>query len=115
MLQSANTARYLAGVPVKAGTEDFRDALSAVRPLLRPFEVWSVHSEFWLDTKKPKVLDIISKFPDDVLTLLASCISEEQKHRVFGLAEILEEIRIVEPMLVRDARFRRVQRLALSG
>jgi hypothetical protein len=47
-----------------------------------------------------------------VLSLLASSIADEQKHRVFDLSDVLDALKVANPAIDRDARFRKLRRLA---
>jgi hypothetical protein len=112
MLQSGNTDKELASIPVQAGIEHFRAALTVVEPYLKPFEVWSVQSGFNLDLQGEAAQQLVRTHPEGVLSLLASSIADEQKHRVFDLSDVLDALKVANPAIDRDARFRKLRRLA---
>jgi hypothetical protein len=110
-LQSPATANDFARIPAGVGKQYFAEAVSVVLPYLLPFEVWAVMTEFQLDPSKPATKEIITAFPEDVLVLLAVCISEQQGHGVHDLKTILDLIAEARPTLEHDYRMRLLRRM----
>lgn len=113
-LQSSSSARHFAGVPAATGPRFFAEAVMTILPYLQPFEVWAAHTEFGLSENDPSTKKIVLSSPNETLTLLASCISHDQQHGVFGLKGILDLISQDHPDLQADHRMRRLRRLALG-
>jgi hypothetical protein len=114
-LQSSATANDFARIPAHTGPAHFADAVSTVLPYLQPFEVWSTSTEFELDPKERTTNQIVETCPKETLTLLAACISEHQRHIVFDLKKILDQIVAASPDLQRDHRMRRLRKLAADS
>jgi hypothetical protein len=112
VLQSAASANHFARVPARVGLTRHADAVSTVHPFLRPFQVWAVYSEFWLDPKSEVSAEIVRRYPEETLILLSACISENQKNQVMDLRPIIDWIANAEPSLKADVRLRRLGRLA---
>jgi hypothetical protein len=110
-LQSAKTAKSFARLPARAGAEFFSQALSTALPYLLPFEVWSVQLEFSLGNN-PYARKMICQHPEELLTLLSTCISDAQTHRVIGLKPTLAQIVDARKALQSDHRVRRLRQLA---
>jgi hypothetical protein len=114
-LQSAKSANDFARIPSLVGIEYFGEALKALLPYLLPFEVWSVHNDFELDPKEQTTQEILKHYPAEVLTLLSACISERQRHGVFELEAVLDQITAASPELRKDNRTRALRRLVLGS
>jgi hypothetical protein len=114
-LQSAQSANDFARIPSLVGIEYFGEALKALLPYLLPFEVWSVHNDFELDPKEQTAKEILKHYPAEVLTLLSACISERQRHGVFELEAVLDQITAASPELRKDNRTRALRRLVLGS
>jgi hypothetical protein len=112
-LQSAATANDFARIPAYVGPRYFSDAVRTVLPYLLPFEVWAVLTEFNLDSRTHETEEILRKFPEDTLMLLAACIGSRQ-HGVHGLKEILDHIVRFHPELRGDYRVRLLRKVAMS-
>jgi hypothetical protein len=111
-LQSGGTAHNFARIPAEVGSEEFANAVSTVLPYLMPFEVWAVLTEFGFDPEKSETEKIILNHSEQMLTLLAACISEQQRHGVYDLKKILDHIASANPALARDRRMRILQKMA---
>jgi len=114
-LQSSATANDFARIPAHTGPAHFAGAVSTILPYLQPFEVWAMSTEFELDPKEPATRQIVQTCPKETLTLLAACISEHQRHAIFDLKEILDQIVAASPHLQSDHRMRRLRKLAPGG
>jgi hypothetical protein len=110
-LQSQKTANDFARIPVGVGRRYLREALTVVLPYLQPFEVWAVMTEFQLDPNKSCVKKLIMSFPEEILILLAVCISEKQQHGVYDIKQILDWIAESRPDLQHDYRMRLLRRM----
>lgn len=110
-LQSPKTANDFAWIPVGVGQHYIREALEVVLPYLQPFEVWAVLTEFQLDPDKPWVKKLVMSFPEEILILLAVCISDKQQHEVHGIKRILDWISESRPDLEHDYRMRSLRRM----
>ena len=111
MLQSPATSKPLAAAPAAAGLRHFADAVRTVLTNLRPFEVWAISTEFEIDEDNQDDLEIIKAHPEELLRLLAACITEEQLHKVYDLGNILNQIEKAEPSLQSDPRMRQLRKL----
>lgn len=109
VLQSPNTAKELARIPASVGLEHYPDAVRAVLPYLRPFDLWDVDS--WLGLGD-QTLPLVSTYPAETLALLAACVSEDQAHLIYRLGPILAQIEAADPKLARDPLMRRLRALA---
>ena len=110
-LQSSNSSNHFAGVPGNVGARHFAEAVDTVLPFLRPFDVWSIETEFWLG-KEPDPESVVEAHPQAALRLLSACISPTQQHRVMELKRLLDRIVEREPRLQSDARVRLLRRLS---
>jgi hypothetical protein len=77
--------------------------------------VWSVHNDFELDPKEQTTQEILKHYPAEVLTLLSARISERQRHGVFELEAVLDQITAASPELRKDNRTRALRRLVLGS
>ncbi|MGX9431167.1 MULTISPECIES: hypothetical protein [Bradyrhizobium] len=111
-LQSVRSATSFARIPASVGTEHFSEAVNIVLRLLQPFEVWDVRTAFNIDPADPETFQVATQFPDQLLTLLSTCISERQRHVVHKLAAVLDRIVEVRDELQRDYRMRFLRRLS---
>jgi hypothetical protein len=113
-LQSTGSANDFARIPAKVGPEYFGDAVNTVLPYLQPFEVWAALTDFQLDPREAETDEIVRIFPEETLILLAACISDQQKHGIYGLRNILDRIVAARPDLQSDHRMRSLRKLALD-
>jgi hypothetical protein len=111
-LQSARSASNFARIPARVGINQFSEAVEIVLRYLQPFEVWDVQSAFDLDPKDSVSMEIATSFPDHLLVLLSTCISDRQQHFVFHLGVFLDKIGDASPELQRDFRMRFLRRLS---
>jgi hypothetical protein len=111
-LQSPTTANDFAKIPARVGINDFADAVRLVLPYLLPFEIWSVQTELWLDMDKPKPREIVTRYPNEVLTLLSAVIGEEQLHGIYDLKNVLDFIVAAHPNYKSDLRLRALRKVA---
>ena len=111
-LQSSKTSNHLAGVPGQLSSEHFVEAVETILPFLRPFDVWSLSTEFWLGKEEAEIVKIVAAHPEATLRLLAACLSPTQQHRVLELKLVLDRIVASLPRLQSDARVRALRQLA---
>jgi hypothetical protein len=111
-LQSPTTANDFAKIPARVGINDFADAVRLVLPYLLPFEIWSVQTELWLDMDKPKPREIVTRYPNEVLTLLSAVIGEEQLHGIYDIKNVLDFIVAAHPNYKSDLRLRALRKVA---
>lgn len=103
-LQSSKTGQNFARIPGRVWERHFPKAVETLLPLIRPFEVWDVESELGLaDERRATVI----KHPKETLAWINACISDEWGN-VYGLSELLQELRAAYPELIHDLRYRRL-------
>jgi hypothetical protein len=115
ILQSSASANDFARIPASVGPQYFAEIVSIIAPFLVPFKVWSVETEFELDTKEDWTKEIIGSHAEELLTLLSLCISDEQAHHVFDLRTLLDQILILHPNLQSDYRIQRLRKMAAGS
>lgn len=113
-LASRGLSDALAGLPAKSGAA-FAEAVRAIRGLLTPFDVWSLH-EYSLysgniDAKNLRKLDGPAEAAALLELLDVTIGSEERAVRPFDLDRALVLIRSAAPKLVRDTRYARLSAL----
>jgi hypothetical protein len=106
--QSPQSANDFARIPVRVGKKYYSGAILKITPFLRPFEIWDVESAFGLRSQNQ---DLVREHPTETLALIASCVPEDQKHRILQLGRVLSLIGETNPALERDPEFRRLRRL----
>lgn len=113
-LQSSQSSNHFAGIPAKAGERYYVAAIETILPYMRPFEVWSIRTEFWPGTDNSKMLELIEKHPEETLKLLSASIDLKKPHPIVELREVLDTIVVGSPLLERDSRLRALRRFSLN-
>jgi hypothetical protein len=111
-LQSPASANDFARIPASVGPQHFADAVSTIAPFLVPFRVWSVESEFDLQTSEDWTKEIARMHAEELVTLLSLSIGDEQGNRVFDLGSLLDQLLIFHPELQGDYRIQRLRTMA---
>lgn len=112
ILQTARTAERFAGVPANTGVLHFPEAVGTVMPFLRPFDVWSSDTTFWLGAGDSDRQEIIAQHPEATLRLLSASIDLMQGHTVLDLGRDLDQIVSANPILQSDSRVRALRKLS---
>jgi hypothetical protein len=113
-LQSSASANDFARIPASIGSQYFAEAVSVIAPFLVPFKVWSVETEFDLKVNEHETKDIVRLHPDELLTLLSLCMSDEQGYRVYDLGRLLDQVLTFHPELQSDYRIQRLRQMAVE-
>ncbi len=114
-LQSSASANDFARIPASVGPPLFADAVSIITPFLVPFKVWSVRTEFRLETDNDWTKEIAQFYAEELLTLLSLSISDDQGHGVFDLGRLLDLILSFHPNLQGDYRIQRLRKMAVES
>jgi len=113
-LQSSQSSNHFASVPAKAGEQHFVEAIETILPYMRPFEVWSICTEFWPGEDNSKMLGIVERHPEETLKLLSASVDLTKPRPIYELSEVLDRIIAGSPSLERDSRIRALRRFSLS-
>lgn len=111
-LQSSKTAMQFSRIPALVGTEYFSDAVDTIIPFIVPFVVWATMTEFGLDIEVEHARQLVTRHPEDVLSLMAASISDDQSHRVHQMKATLDLVAKARPELKSDPRYRFLSRFA---
>jgi hypothetical protein len=114
-LQSPASANDFARIPASVGVLHFADAVNVIAPLLVPFKVWSVETEFRLELAEPSTREIIERFPEELLSLLSFSISDDQGHPVYDLGPLLDQVLASNSNLRSDYRIQRLRKMTTTN
>jgi hypothetical protein len=111
-LQSPASANDFARIPASVGPKLFAEAVLTIAPILVPFNVWSIETEFDLEINEDWTKEIAQVCAEELLTLLSLSISVDQGHGVFDLSGLLDLMLLYNPALQSDYRIQKLRKMA---